>query len=1655
MAFMAERPAAAVAREKRAPSNPRARQKAEARKPAFRVTPEMVVEAGRKVASYKPPGHPGHPFFVQPPPPGVLPVGADGLAMDEAPPQSVQIIAGWAGGYFQGGAFDEGITFLGYPYLAQLAQRPEYRVISETIATEMTRKWIRLQAEGDEGAKADRIKELNDELDRLQVRDRFRESAEQDGFFGRAHIYLDTGETDDRDELKTSIGDGRDVVSKAKIRKGSLKSVRTVEAVWTYPTSYNSTDPLKPDWYQPTNWFVMGKEIHRSRLLKFVGREVPDLLKPAYSFGGLSLSQMAKPYVDNWLRTRQSVADLVHSFVVLGLKTDMESQLQPGGNLQQRLELFNRTRDNRGVMVMDKNSEDFFNVTTALGTLDVLQAQTQEHMAAVSRIPLVKLTGISPHGLNASSEGEIRVFYDTIKAYQEAFFTPNLRRVIDFAMLNLWGEVDATITFAYEPLWSLDEKGEAEVREIEARTGQIHIDTGVISQAEERKRVAGQPDGPYQGLDVDDLPDLQQEKEEGLEPGAGKGGDQVVDDEVDEGNMPAAIAARANGANGHGGHLNGAGEHEPTGRELFEGLVDVIHKGLNDNRRGGERRPGERRGDDRRDDDRRNPDRRDTRRGGMARDEAGDWSEEDHPRQDDGKFGKGGGGSGGGKVKPESKEDPLAGVKKFLSGQGHGLGQIPHAPQYGLQHGKFTAGAGSSSSSSSIGTFTPAPPKKGTIGEPIDPSKLKKVGKQMGSNPGGVYEDEAGKKFYVKQGKSKDHVRNEMIAARLYELAGTPTLKYRPVENGEQIATEMEKLDKDNASKLSPAEIAEAREDFAVHAWLGNWDVVGLGGDNLGTINGKPTPLDLGGAMEYRAQGAPKGKAFGTKVGEIATLRDKQMNSDAAGVFGGMTPAEMRASARHVTKLSDEKIRKAVDKLGGSAALADKLIARRDDLAEQAKTFGAEGDPKKPTGTMVVPVGTQTPIKKLNGIDFSAWSPPDDWASVDGQADIAEPDLEVPAGKEAASGVVIREPDGRIWMVQPRGGFGGYDATFPKGRAEKGLSLQANAIKEAYEESGLKVRITGHAGDHAGDTTMTRYYYAEREAGDPAQHEDETEGVVLAPAGKAAGFLNRARDQKILSSVDSALGADEGPFKEDDHPRDDDGKFSSTGGGGGAAAKPAQAAAKPEGLKHFQASTSSFDHSAKVSKILSEPAKKSHTYRWILNKLISEAEQFNSGTAPGLKMKIVESWTVVHADLKGKGDDAEAKKVEKKILSLTGGKPAAAPSAPLPPVPQTPAEKKAAAAHPIENGPPQNYAEFKDQLVKAIADKNAEVVQGLTKYNTAWAKQWAEEKSTAEALMKPKAPAVPAFPPPTDAELAKAKKNVALQLQYVPGAPQGSAAAQKLVDAFNAKYANKEMKTQPELIQKVNDFKMLAAAMGPLQNAEQKAAAAAQNAQAAKQAEANKAQTEALKTAQAEAKAKNASYMKELGISETEATGFHALVDMLGKNSSSGDLVAQFKGYQQTAVKYGYPISGFQFALISSYIDGGYGAVNKAMRSGSMSAAQHVYAKIMNNALEKMPKYTGNVIRGTSLTAEQIAKYKPGHVVREDAFTSTGKGYSFGGNVSYSIKATGGRGVDFSTGANQGEKEVIFKSNTFFMVHKVTKKGDTTHVEMEEVEGHG
>jgi hypothetical protein len=175
--------------------------------------------------------------------------------------------------------------------------------------------------------------------------------------------------------------------------------------------------------------------------------------------------------------------------------------------------------------------------------------------------------------------------------------------------------------------------------------------------------------------------------------------------------------------------------------------------------------------------------------------------------------------------------------------------------------------------------------------------------------------------------------RNEIIAARLYQLAGAPTLSYVSTKAADQIATEWVELDKKYIAHLSESERKQAQQWFGVHAWTANWDAAGLDGDNQGVVNGKVLTLDVGGALAFRAHGDPKGKAFGTSVDELDVLRSQDRNSHAVKLFADMSPDDIKQAIMMVVRIPDEQIRQVIINSGGSYALAAKMIARKADMA--------------------------------------------------------------------------------------------------------------------------------------------------------------------------------------------------------------------------------------------------------------------------------------------------------------------------------------------------------------------------------------------------------------------------------------------------------------------------------------------------------------------------------------------------------------------------------------------------------------------------------------------------------------------------------------------------------------------------------------------------
>ncbi len=114
----------------------------------------------------------------------------------------------------------------------------------------------------------------------------------------------------------------------------------------------------------------------------------------------------------------------------------------------------------------------------------------------------------------------------------------------------------------------------------------------------------------------------------------------------------------------------------------------------------------------------------------------------------------------------------------------------------------------------------------------------------------------------------------------------------------------------------------------------------------------------------------------------------------------------------------------------------------------------------------------------------------------------------------SAGGLVI-DGRGRIALVRQRNRRGRWRWTLPKGRIDRGETVEAAALREVYEESGLRARIVRPIVLHEGRLHFTHFFEMALER-DDGTHDRETKEVRLVTFAEAAEMLRSGRDLRVL-----------------------------------------------------------------------------------------------------------------------------------------------------------------------------------------------------------------------------------------------------------------------------------------------------------------------------------------------------------------------------------------------------------------------------------------------------------------------------------------------------------------------------------------------------------
>ena len=208
--------------------------------------------------------------------------------------------------------------------------------------------------------------------------------------------------------------------------------------------------------------------LHHSRVLRFVGRELPRTETVRENFWGAS--EMEHIYEELLKRSAASanIAQLLFQANVTTLKmADFGDLLASGTEEQKRsvisaMQMENRFRTSFGVQLLSKD-DAYENHAYSFTGLSEIYEQFMMDMAGAAEIPATKLFGRSPQGMNATGESDLRNYYDMIASLQERQLRPALEKLLPVMAVSCWGYVPEDLEFVFEPVMTTSPAERAEL----------------------------------------------------------------------------------------------------------------------------------------------------------------------------------------------------------------------------------------------------------------------------------------------------------------------------------------------------------------------------------------------------------------------------------------------------------------------------------------------------------------------------------------------------------------------------------------------------------------------------------------------------------------------------------------------------------------------------------------------------------------------------------------------------------------------------------------------------------------------------------------------------------------------------------------------------------------------------------------------------------------------------------------------------------------------------------------------------------------------------------------------------------------------------------------------------------------------------------------
>lgn len=359
--------------------------------------------------------------------------------------------------------------------------------------------------------------------------------------------------------------DGQDVqtpLRPERIGRDAFKGILPLDRWQVEPDLNRLVEDFGPNLGLPKYYAVQsnapafrGKKIHYTRCIRLLGVDLPYQQSMIENLWGLSVLERLYDRMVAFDSATTGAAQLVHKAYLRTYKIKgLRDIVGLGGadalkGLTNTIDMMRRFQMAEGMTLMDVDDEFEGTVSNPFSGLSDALIQFGQQLGGALQIPLVRLFGQSPAGMNSTGESDLRMYYDGILQQQEVNLATEITTV--YRALALSEEVKVKDDFGtqFKNLWQMQDQEKAtiagmitdtvqkaeEAGLVTRKTALMELKqsssrTGVWSNISEEDISEAEADGPPLPLEIE----VQQLKSEAAEQAAQAKADAGEDDEEEQ-----------------------------------------------------------------------------------------------------------------------------------------------------------------------------------------------------------------------------------------------------------------------------------------------------------------------------------------------------------------------------------------------------------------------------------------------------------------------------------------------------------------------------------------------------------------------------------------------------------------------------------------------------------------------------------------------------------------------------------------------------------------------------------------------------------------------------------------------------------------------------------------------------------------------------------------------------------------------------------------------------------------------------------------------------------------------------------------------------------------------------------------------------------------